>query len=90
MCDLHEAVRLFGVYTAGRFQLWGLAGSAKAGCRAHIMSALVGSRVPQSKSGINALRDALYPALGVVGNCEAARVSDLGEKCRAMLATDAA
>lgn len=83
-----EGVRLFGAYTAGKFRVWTLAGNAKAGCRAHIMAALLGvPKVPQSKAGVNALRAELCKAVGAAGNCEAAREDDLAEKCRAGVAT---
>lgn len=68
-----QAIRLFSAYTAGRFYVWGLAGSAKASCRAHIMSAILGRKATQRESGINALRDALVGALGIdrAGHCSA-------------------
>lgn len=69
----HEAIHLLGVYTANRFDLWMLAGSSKASCRAHLMSALQGTRVPQSKSGITAIRNAFYSLLNIAGECEAHR-----------------
>lgn len=55
-----EAIRLLGAYTAGRFDIWELAGNAKASCRAHIMSALNGKRTPQSKSGVYAMYEAFF------------------------------
>lgn len=63
-----EAIRLLGIYTAERFdfQLWG---PAKASCRAHILSALMGECVPQRKAGITALRSALIALSGVHGSC---------------------
>lgn len=61
--SLREAVRLHGVYTAGRYDFWCLCGPAKASVRAHIMSELLGGkRVPQSQAGITVLRDALLAA----------------------------
>lgn len=77
-----EAVRLLGVYTAGRFDVWVLAGNAKAGCRAHIMSALLGRRVPQSKSGVNAMREAFYNLANPAGDCPAAREKSFIAWCR--------
>jgi hypothetical protein len=82
---LIEAVRLVGVYTAGRFQLWSLAGPAKASCRAHVASVFHGVKVPQGKAGVNALRDALYPAVGASGACEAVRAEDFAAKCRRLI-----
>ena len=64
-------------YTAGRFDIWILAGSAKATCRQHVMTVLLngeqGKNIPQAKCGVNALRDALYSIANVTGECEAHR-----------------
>lgn len=68
-----EAVRLLGVYTAGSFKFFTLAGGHKASCRAHIMSQLKGVRVPQSKAGINAMRDEFFAIANPPGDCEAAK-----------------
>lgn len=68
-----EALRLLGVYTARRYDVWLLMGSGKASCRAHIMSALHGKNMPQSKSGVNALRDAFYGMCNPQGECDAVR-----------------
>ena len=70
---LREALRLLGIYTAGTFSLWQLAGPAKASCRAHIATALAGRKVPQSKAGVSALRDSFYACLRPAGDCIAAR-----------------
>lgn len=85
--NLREAIRLYGVYTAWQFTDFHLLGSAKASCRAHIMSALAGKRVPQSKSGINAMREALWPLMGVTGDCLAAREDDFIIRARGILNT---
>ena len=73
-----EAIHLFGVYTAGRFDFYALAGGPMAGCRAHILSALADRRVPQKDAGITALREAfaafLFPG------------ADLTRQARALLA----
>jgi hypothetical protein len=71
--DVRAAVRLLGVYTAGRFDIWVLAGPARASCRAHVASVLAGHKVPQSKAGVNALRDAFYLHAQPAGDCMAAR-----------------
>jgi hypothetical protein len=68
-----EAIRLLGIYTAGRFDIWMLAGSSKASCRAHVMSVLVNRKVSQKQAGINALRESLYAAGNISGSCEAHR-----------------
>ena len=69
----NQALKLLGTYTAGRFDIWMLAGSSKASCRSHVMSVLMGQKVPQSKSGVTALRDALYSAGQITGEYEAQR-----------------
>lgn len=73
MQDISKAVKLLGAYTAGRFDIWLLAGSSKASCRAHVMSVLIGHKVPQSKAGINAMRAAFYSAGNIQGEYEAMR-----------------
>lgn len=57
------------VYTGGRYDINTLAGPANASRRAHIMSALYGKRIPQAKSGINAMWGAFFVIAGVDGNC---------------------
>ena len=64
---LGEALRLLGIYTAGRYDIWALAGPRKASCRAHVLSTLLAKSVPQSKAGVNAIRDAFYSACNVTG-----------------------
>ena len=85
MLTLQQKRALFalGVYTAWRFDVWALAGSCKAGCRAHILSELAGKRVPQSQSGVNALRAALYEVTNPDGACEAAREESFRSWCHA-------
>ncbi len=68
-----EAIRILGIYTAGRFDVWNLAGSAKASCRQHILSVLTSQSVPKSKAGVTALRDAFYAAGNITGEYEAQR-----------------
>ncbi len=86
--QLVEAVRLLGIYTAGRFDAWLLAGPAKASCRAHVMSALAGQRMPQSKSGVVAIRAELYRQSAIAGcdfsgcDCEALRERAFMAFCR--------
>ena len=65
--NVRKALNLLRVYTADTYDIWALSGSSKASCRAHIMSALEGTRVPQSKAGVNALRSAFEGALGAHG-----------------------
>ena len=79
---LQEAIKLLGTYTAGRFDVWMLAGSSKASCRAHIMSVLQGAKVPQAKSGVNALREALYTQAKIDGECEGHRQDNFLAYCK--------
>lgn len=68
-----SAINRLGRMTRGRFDVWMLAGSHLAASRAIVMSDLLGYRVPQSKAGVNALREAFYQALSITGTCEAHR-----------------
>lgn len=79
---MNDAIELLGVYTAGRFDIWLLAGNARASVRARIMSALQGTKVPQSKAGVNALRDAFYAALAITGDYPAQREENFVNECR--------
>lgn len=64
-----EFLRLLGVYTAGRFDVWALAGPAKASCRAHVMSALAMAKVPQSRAGVTVIWEALRCIVKPEGSC---------------------
>src|SRR5260370_20367475 len=88
MTNLPEAVRLLGVYTAGRFDIWMLSGSAKASCRAHILSILLGTRVPQSKAGVTALREAFNKHANIEGDCIAAREEKFIAFCKSAAAPE--
>ncbi len=77
-----NAIRLLGVYTAGRFDIFALAGPQKASCRAHIMSTIQGRRIPQAKSGVYAIREAFFAALRPDGGCVAAQEDRFAEICR--------
>lgn len=49
--------------------IYALAGSAKASCRAHVMADLLGvDKAPQSKSGVNAIRAEFYRQAGIDTN----------------------
>lgn len=76
-----EAIRLFGAYTGGRFSFSLLTGPAKASCRTHILSALLGTRIPQSAAGINRLRDEMFNAGGIPDGCLAAKEDSMREYC---------
>lgn len=80
--NTREAIRLLGAYTAGRFDIWILAGSARASCRAHVLSALTGKKVPQRMAGVTALRSAFYTALEIAGECEAHREENFVAACK--------
>jgi hypothetical protein len=71
--NILQAAKILGTYTGGSFDFWALAGSAKASCRAHVMSVLEGRRMPQSKSGVIALRARFYDAVKPTGGCLAER-----------------
>jgi len=71
--NLTEAVHLLGIYTAGRFDLWAIAGDAKRTARAHIMGFLLGRNATQKESGITALRAEFYKQALVVGDYPAER-----------------
>lgn len=80
-----EFLRLLGVYTGGRFVPWALAGPAKASRRAHVMSALAGARVPQSRAGITAIEQALFSITQADGSCLAVREDNAAAKAARML-----
>lgn len=79
-----EALRLFGEWTRGRFDVWMLAGSHNASNRAILLSQLTGARQTQAKSGVNALREAFYSAYNVTGDCLAAMQDDFISKAKAV------
>ena len=72
--NVREALRLLGVYTAGHYDIYALAGPGRASCRAHVMAELLGlPKVPQSKAGVTAMRAAFYAACNITGEYEALR-----------------
>ena len=79
---LVDAVRVLGTYTAWRFDLWILAGNQRASCRAHVMSVLMGQKMPQSKSGVTALRAEFNQRAGITGDCPAHREENFIAFCR--------
>lgn len=70
---LIAAAKLLLTYTAGRSDIWMLAGPAKASCRAHVMSVLLGRKTPQSKSGVTAIVAEFHARAGITGPHIAAR-----------------
>ncbi len=86
MKDYKVAVRLLGAYTAERFDVWALAGRAKASCRAHIMGALLDRKATQRESGVTALRSEFYSQMGIKGSCLAVREDVFIASCRKLLA----
>lgn len=89
MENTKQAVELLAAYTAGRFDIWMLAGPSKASCRAHVVSALLGHKVPQSKAGVTAIREAFYAIAKPAGDCIANREDSFVAWCKAQLAGDA-
>lgn len=77
-----EGIRLLNTYTAGSFNLWVLAGHAKANVRARVMTGLLGKKAPQSKSGVNAIRDEFERQLGIVGGTASEREDEFIRICR--------
>ena len=71
--NVWKAVKLLGVNSRGWFNVWELAGPAKSGVRAEIMSLLAGVKVPKAKAGVNALRVALYAVAAVPDGSYAAQ-----------------
>ena len=82
---MKRAIRVLGAYTAQRFDIWVLSGNAKAGCRAHVMSELLGVKTPRSKSGVNAIRQEFYSRMGIWrdGLCLAEMENEFLSLCRA-------
>ena len=80
-----EALKLLGVYSGNSFDVWRLAGPAKASCRAHIMSIFNDKRTPQSKSGVTVLRSSLWGLFNLSGNCQARRETDFINKAKTLL-----
>lgn len=78
---LGEAIRILGIYTAGRYDIWSLSGPAKASCRAHVLSTLLDRTVPKSKAGVNAIRDAFWTACSITGECPAHREENFRSFC---------
>ena len=53
---------------------WDISGPSNAKTRAQIMALLMGvAKIPQSRSGVNALQAEFYRRVGVSGNCDGAR-----------------
>lgn len=91
---LHEAYRknclvkatiLLGFYTRGSFDIYGLAGPANGQARAKVLSALVGNKMPVSKSGITAIRSEFYSRAAISGGCDVEREDNFIEFCRALI-----
>lgn len=81
--DTIKALALLRGYTAGSMRLWDIAGRTHAAARAHVMAALRGKdRVPQSEAGVYRLREAFYAAMGIKGECEAAREDNFRSAAR--------
>lgn len=81
-----KALKTLSTYTAGRFDVWALAGDSKKSCRQHVMSELLGAKTPIAKCGVTAIREEFQKRLGATGDCIAAREGDFIKKARALLA----
>ena len=81
-----KALKTLSTYTAGRFDVWALAGDSKKSCRQHVMSELLGAKTPIAKCGVTAIRAEFEKRLGATGDCIAAREGDFIKKARALLA----
>lgn len=83
--NLIEAARLLGVYTAGRFDVWAMAGPAKRKCRQHVMTILVngpdGRKIPQAKCGVTAIVREFNDRAGIDGSCIAVRETVFRQWC---------
>jgi hypothetical protein len=86
--EMNEAIKLLGTYTAGRFDIWMLAGDAKASCRVQVMSALLGRKAKRAESGINALRTEFYNRLNITGDCLAAKEGNFIAYCKGQRSPD--
>lgn len=83
-------IELLGKYTiryrgGSSFDPWDMMGPHNAKRRAEVMSALMGKKMPQAKSGVTALRDELNARLNPVGNHLSARQENLADICRELL-----
>lgn len=87
-----DAAKLLGQYTAGRFDIWLLAGPSKSTCRQHVMSVLVngkdGKNLPKSKCGVYAIRDEFYKRIKPEGNCPAGREDSFTLWCKSNAVED--
>ncbi len=81
-----RALHLLGASTNFRFDVWMLAGGPRASVRAHVMSELLGKRVPQKDSGIHAIQDTFYKAARIEGDCLAAREENFIAWCKQHIA----
>lgn len=71
---LQRVAKLVKIEIGGGYvDIWKLAGPSKGSCRASLMSEINGFKTPQSKSGVNAIRDTLFEMYGVTGDCLALR-----------------
>lgn len=78
--SLEKARKTLLIYTAGRGDIYSLAGNAKASVRAHVMADLLGvERVTQAKSGITAIKEEFYRRIGVKEGTLAAQESEFLE-----------
>ena len=81
-----NAIRLLGMYTGGRFDIWAMSGPHNATNRAHVMSELTGNKVSKGAAGVNALEREFYEMCGIEGECMAERHERFREYCRELMA----
>jgi hypothetical protein len=77
--DRVNAHLLLGQLTDARFEVYALAGPRNAAARASLMTLLTGVKVPQAKSGVNALKAAFYADMR--GECEREKELNFLEYC---------
>jgi len=88
--QIHEAVRLLGLYTGRSFEICRLVGPAKSTGRQQIMTAMTGSPelMRKSKCGIAVIESAFREQFKPIGNCESAIRNSLADACRELLAAE--
>ncbi len=81
---LHTAIKTLHAYSRF-YDIWALAGPAKASCRAHIMADLLDlPKIAQSKAGVTALRDEFYKQARIEGDCIANREAAFIHYCKSL------
>jgi len=85
--NVRHAIALLNDYSKGHFNIYALAGPSNSGVRQELMTALMGSKMPKAKCGINALQKAFFEAADITtGKCQAERSKLFQLRCREMVA----